>query len=199
MLGGIGKCITRKYKELKMSSSKAQLSITKRVLLDFVKFKTNNNFKFFGGNEYIASVLDLTKNTAKTFVNDLIREGYLYKETDKKGRRLLSLTGKEYKPLFEDLTNLDKKALREENNDLKQDNKYLEQELETHKHHANMLLSEKTDLIISNTELNIKIQELEERIAKLENRTTKLENLFYKNGISQEQLEKAIQENEKKD
>ena len=65
-----------------MSSSKAQLSITKRVLLDFVKFKTNNNFKFFGGNEYIASVLDLTKNTAKTFVNDLIREGYLYKETD---------------------------------------------------------------------------------------------------------------------
>ena len=76
-----------------MSSSKAQLSITKRVLLDFVKFKTNNNFKFFGGNEYIASVLDLTKNTAKTFVNDLIREGYLYKETDKKGRRLLSLSG----------------------------------------------------------------------------------------------------------
>ncbi len=179
-----------------MSSSKAQLSITKRVLLDFVKFKTNNNFKFFGGNEYIASVLDLTKNTAKTFVNDLIREGYLYKETDKKGRRLLSLTGKEYKPLFEDLTNLDKKALREENNDLKQDNKYLEQELETHKHHANMLLSEKTDLVISNTELNIKIQELEERIAKLENRTTKLENIFYKNGISKTQLDEMIEKNE---
>ena len=186
-----------------MSSSKAQLSITKRVLLDFVKFKTNNNFKFFGGNEYIASVLDLTKNTAKTFVNDLIREGYLYKETDKKGRRLLSLTGKEYKPLFEDLTNLDKKALREENNDLKQDNKYLEQELETHKHHANMLLSEKTDLVISNTELNIKIQELEERIAKLEetvacqnDRISKLENIFYKNGITEIQLDEIIEKNE---
>ena len=135
-----------------MSSSKAQLSITKRVLLDFVKFKIDNNFKFFGGNEYIASMLDLT--------------------------------------------NLDKKALKEENNDLKQDNKYLEQEVETHKHHANMLLSEKTNLVISNTELNIKIQELEDRIRKLENRTTKLENIFYKNGITETQLNEMIEKNE---
>ena len=63
----------------------------------------------------------------------------------------------------------------------------------------NNLVSEKTDLILTNEELTRKVKELEERIAKLENRTTKLENLFYKNGISQEELEKAIQENEKKD
>ena len=189
-----------------MSSSKAQLSITKRVLLDYIKFKTNNNFKFFAGNEYIADVLDLTKNSAKTFVNDLIREGYLYKETDKKGRRLLSLTGKEYKPLFEDLSNLDKKVLKEENKNLKEDNAYLNQEIQVQKQHADTLLSEKTDLVISNSELNAKVQELEVRIAKLEERVAvqgdrimKLENLFYKNGISQEELEKAIQDNEKKD
>ena len=60
-------------------------------------------------------------------------------------------------------------------------------------------MSEKTDLILTNEELTRKVNELEERIRKLENRTTKLENLFYKNGISQEELEKAIQENEKKD
>ena len=59
------------------------------------------------------------------------------------------------------------------------------------------MVSEKTDLILTNEELTRKVKELEERIAKLENRTTKLENLFYKNGISQEQLEKAIQDNEK--
>ena len=61
------------------------------------------------------------------------------------------------------------------------------------------LVSEKTDLILTNEELTRKVKELEKRIRKLENKTTKLENLFYKNGISQEELEKAIQENEKKD
>ena len=56
---------------------------------------------------------------------------------------------------------------------------------------------------ISNTELNIKIQELEERIRKLEetvacqnDRTTKLENIFYKNGISEIQLDEIIEKNE---
>ena len=101
-----------------MSKSKSELSMTKRVLLDFIKFKTNNHHIFFASNEYIANMLDLTTNTAKTFVNDLIREGYLYKETDKFGRRVLSLTGKEFKPLFEDLTNLDKKVLKQEKEDI---------------------------------------------------------------------------------
>ena len=30
-----------------MSKSKATLSITERLLLDFVKYKTNNNHKFY--------------------------------------------------------------------------------------------------------------------------------------------------------
>ncbi|MBE6449953.1 MAG: hypothetical protein E7013_04625 [Alphaproteobacteria bacterium] len=139
-------------------------------------------------------------------MNDLIREGYLYKETDKKGRRLLSLTDKEYKPLFEDLSNLDKKILKEENKNLKEDNAYLNQEIQVQKQHADTLLSEKTDLVISNSELNAKVQELEVRIAKLEERVAvqgdrimKLENIFYKNGISKEKLEEVIEENEKKD
>ena len=69
-----------------MSKSKSDLSITKRVLLDYVKYKTQNGHPFFASNEYIALGLDLTVSTAKTFVNDLIRDGYLYKETDKKGK-----------------------------------------------------------------------------------------------------------------
>lgn len=187
-----------------MSKSKSELSMTKRVLLDFIKFKTNNNHIFFASNEYIANMLDLTTNTAKIFVNDLIREGYLYKETDKFGRRVLSLTGKEFKPLFEDLTNLDKKVLKQEKEDLKRDNDYLNQELETHKTYADRLRTERTELVLSNTELTIKVRELEERIQKLEEQVSKqssrindLENLFYKNGVSEQDLEKAINESKK--
>ena len=185
-----------------MSKSKSELSMTKRVLLDFIKFKTNNNHTFFASNEYIANMLDLTTNTAKTFVNDLIREGYLYKETDKFGRRVLSLTGKEFKPLFEDLTNLDKKVLKQEKEDLKRDNDYLNQELETHKTYAERLRTERTELVLSNTELTIKVRELEERIQKLEEQVSKqssrindLENLFYKNGVSESKLNELIEQN----
>ena len=32
-----------------MSNSKAELSITKRLLLDFIKYKTNNNHTFLWG------------------------------------------------------------------------------------------------------------------------------------------------------
>ena len=185
-----------------MPMKTSKLSITKRVLLDYIKFRTHNNFKFYEGNEYIAKALELTTGSAKVFVNDLIRDGYLYKEIDKQGRRVLSLTGKEFKPLFEDLTNLDKKVLKVENQDLKRDNEYLNQELETHKTYADRLRMETTELVLSNTELTIKVRELEERIQKLEetvdnqsNRINDLENLFYKNGVSEEQLNNMIDKN----
>ena len=108
-----------------MSKSKSELSITKRVLLDFVKFKTQNGHQFFASNEYIAKGLDLTESTAKTFVNDLIRDGYLDKEIDKMGKRILSLTGKEYKPLFEDMRNIDKNVLKSERDTAVNENQYL--------------------------------------------------------------------------
>ena len=182
-----------------MPKQKSELSITKRVLLDYIKFRSNNGFTFYESNEYIANALDLTTGSAKVFVNDLIRDGYLYKETDKQGRRILSLTDKEHKPLFEDMRNIDKKVLKLERDTAVNENQYLQEQLIYTEGRVNNLVSEKTELILSTEELTRKVKELEERIVKLENRTTKLENLFYKNGISQEELEKAIQENEKKD
>lgn len=185
-----------------MPKKASKLSITKRVLLDYIKFRTHNNFKFYEGNEYIANALELTKGSAKVFVNDLIREGYLYKEIDKQGRRVLSYTGKEYMPLFEDMRNVDKKVLKQEKEDLERDNKYLNQELETHKNYADRLRTERTELVLSNTELTRKVSELEERIQKLEEtvanqsaRISDLENLFYKNGVSEEQLSYMINKN----
>ena len=65
-----------------MSKSKAELSITKRLLLDFIKYKTNNNHTFFMGNDKIAAALGLTVTSAKVMVNELIREGYLLKSTE---------------------------------------------------------------------------------------------------------------------
>ena len=65
-----------------MSKSKATLSITERVLLDFIKFKTNRNFKFFMSNDKIALALELTPNSAKVMVNKLVRESYLVREQD---------------------------------------------------------------------------------------------------------------------
>ena len=189
-----------------MSKSKSELSITKRYMLEYICFKTRNNYAFFANNEVIAEAIGLTVNTAKTFINDLIRDGYLYKEIDKKGRRVLSLTGKEYKRLCLDMTNVDKKVLKSERDTAINENQYLQEQLTFSEGRVNSLMSEKTDLTLTNEELTRKVKELEERITKLEetvstqsDRIMKLENLFYKNGISQEELEKAIQENEKKD
>ena len=175
-----------------MSKSKSDLSITKRVLLDYVKFKTQNGCQFFASNEYIAKALDLTESTAKTFVNDLIRGGYLYKETDKMGRRILSLTGQEYKPLFEDMRNLDKKILKEDRDNFERDNKYLNDQLSQETARNKQLVNERTDLVLSNQELTMRVQKLEAELATLKHRVSALENIFYSNGVSKEQLDEMI-------
>ena len=63
-----------------MSKSKAELSITKRLLLDFIKYKTNNNHQFFMGNDKIAMALGLTVNSAKVLVNERSEERRVGKE-----------------------------------------------------------------------------------------------------------------------
>ena len=176
-----------------MSKSKSDLSITKRVLLDFIKYKTQNGHQFFASNDYVAKGLDLTENTAKTFVNDLIRDGYLYKEIDKQGRRILSLTGKEYRPLFEDMRNIDKKVLKEDRDNFERENKYLNEQLSIENEHVEQLSNQNTELVLSNAELTQRVQKLEEELAGLKKRVSSLENIFYQNGMSSNQLEELIQ------
>ena len=111
-----------------MSKSKAELSITKRLLLDFIKYKTNNNHTFFMGNDKIAAALGLTVNSAKVMVNELIREGYLLKSTDIHGRRVLSLSGKPYLTIScVDLSNIDKRILAQEVLNCQRDAEYYKQ------------------------------------------------------------------------
>ena len=137
--------------------------------------------------------MDLTENTAKTFVNDLIRDGYLYKEIDKQGRRILSLTGKEYRPLFEDMRNIDKKVLKEDRDNFERENKYLNEQLSMETSHVEQLSNQNTELVLSNAELTQRVQKLEEELAGLKKRVSSLENIFYKSGVTPDQLEEMIQ------
>lgn len=123
-----------------MSKSKAELSITKRLLLDFIKYKTNNNHTFFMGNDKIAAALGLTVNSAKVMVNELIREGYLLKSTDIHGRRVLSLSGKPYLTIScVDLSNIDKRILAQEVLNCQRDAEYYKQQYELEKARADRL------------------------------------------------------------
>lgn len=133
-----------------MSKSKAVLSITKRLLLDFIKYKTNNNHTFFMGNDKIAAALGLTVNSAKVMVNELIREGYLLKSTDIHGRRVLSLSGKPYLTIScVDLSNIDKRILAQEVLNYQRDAEYYKQQYELEKARADRLAEELTQIKLS--------------------------------------------------
>lgn len=126
-----------------MSKSKAELSITKRLLLDFIKYKTNNNHTFFMGNDKIAAALGLTVNSAKVMVNELIREGYLLKSTDIHGRRVLNFSGKPYLAIScVDLSNIDKRILAQEILNYQRDAEYYKQQYEFEKARADRLAEE---------------------------------------------------------
>ena len=126
-----------------MSKSKAELSITKRLLLDFIKYKTNNHHQFFMGNDKIAMALGLTVNSTKVLVNELTREGYLLKSTDNHGRRVLSLSGKSYLTIScVDLSNIDKKIIAQEAANYQRDAEYYKQQYEFEKARADRLAEE---------------------------------------------------------
>ena len=130
-----------------MSKSKATLSITERLLLDFIKYKTNNNHKFFMGNDKIAMSLGLTVNSAKVMINSLIREGYLIKSIDNHGRRMLELSDKPYLTIAcVDLSNVDKRIILQEALNFKRDAEYYQQQYEFEKARADRLLAELTQL-----------------------------------------------------
>ena len=139
-----------------MSKSKAELSITKRLLLDFIKYKTNNNHTFFMGNDKIASALGLTVNSAKVMVNELIRDGYLLKSTDIHGRRVLKLSGKPYLIIScVDLSNIDKRILAQEVLNYQRDAEYYKQQYELEKARADRLVEEISLLKLQKLKCNI--------------------------------------------
>ena len=114
-----------------MSRSKAELSITERLLLTFIGYKTNKNFKFFMNNEALAKVICCKTSTTKVMVNKLVREGYLIKTYDDKGRRQLSLSGRYFTPLDGvNMSNIEKNMLKHDASDQEQWANYYKKELD---------------------------------------------------------------------
>lgn len=75
------------------------LSILERYILTYIKFRSNNAHIYYGSNEDIAKHAQCKLASAKTKVNQLIRQGYLDKGVDEYGRRTLTPTTKYYIPL----------------------------------------------------------------------------------------------------
>ena len=82
-----------------MSERQRKLTITEHLILTYIGYKTNRNFKFFMTNEALSKAICCKTSSTKVMVNKLIREGCLIKSCDDKCRRQLSLSGREFTPL----------------------------------------------------------------------------------------------------
>ena len=168
-----------------MNTKNDKITITERAILELVRYKTRNNYIFFGGNDYIAKAMDITKNSAKTLVNHLIRMGYLNKTYDKYKRRVLSLSDKPYLRLFEDFTGVDKKIVTLERDDALRDSAYYQNELNG----ANLTIER-----LNQEKMKIQIELIDQKKENfyLKDRINRLEAIFYANGMAKEQLEEVL-------
>ena len=168
-----------------MNTKNDKITITERAILELVRYKTRNNYIFFGGNDYIAKAMDITKNSAKTLVNHLIRMGYLNKTYDKYKRRVLSLSDKPYLRLFEDFTGVNKKIVTLERDDALRDSAYYQNELNG----ANLTIER-----LNQEKMKIQIELIDQKTEnmRLQDRVTRLENIFLSKGMTREQLESVI-------
>ena len=113
-----------------MSERQRKLTITERLILTYIGYKTNRNFKFFMTNETLAKAICCKTSSTKVMVNKLVREGYLIKNCDDKGRRQLSLSGREFTPLDGvNMSNIEKNMLKHDAQDQEQWANYYKNEL----------------------------------------------------------------------
>ena len=113
-----------------MSERQGKLTITERLILTYIGYKTNRNFKFFMTNETLAKAICCKTSSTKVMVNKLVREGYLVKTYDDKSRRQLSLSGREFMPLDGvNMGNIEKNTLKHDAQDQEQWANYYKNEL----------------------------------------------------------------------
>ena len=143
-----------------MSKSKAELSVSARMLLDYITFRTKNHYPFFEKNETIAFKLDLTPGTVKELINRLVREGYLFKCKDEYNRRQLIITEQKHKPLYYPLQDINKDGLKKEL-------EYKTKELENAERQIDECMAKIQELKDANISKQQKVIELEKEIAEL--------------------------------
>ena len=127
-----------------MSERQGKLTITERLILTYIGYKTNRNFKFFMNNETLAKAICCKTSSTKVMVNKLVREGYLIKTYDDKGRRQLSLAGRYFTPLDGvNMSNIEKNMLKHDASDQEQWANYYKKELDDAQNRIKLLENER--------------------------------------------------------
>ena len=130
-----------------MSERQGKLTITERLILTYIGYKTNRNFKFFMTNETLAKAICCKTSSTKVMVNKLVREGYLIKSCDDKGRRQLSLSERKFSPLDGiNMSNVEKTLILRELVEAQNDANYYKQQYLLEKARADRLSEELTNL-----------------------------------------------------
>ena len=130
-----------------MSERQRKLTITERLILTYIGYKTNRNFKFFMTNETLAKAICCKTSSTKVMVNKLVREGYLIKSCDDKGRRQLSLSERKFSPLDGiNMSNVEKTLILRELVEAQNDANYYKQQYLLEKARADRLSEELTNL-----------------------------------------------------
>ena len=165
-----------------MSRSKAELSVTERLIIQLVIYRTTNpkHPTFFGDNKNIAKCIDVQPDTVRKAIAKLVKLEYLQLGYDKQGRRHMVYTGKEFAPIIENMNNIDKKSLRD-------DKEYYEREAQNATHELKLAQIRIETLERERTELCFKLLAAEDRISQLE-------NLFTAQGCTKEQINTMIKQ-----
>ena len=130
------------------------LSILERYILTYIKFRTNNAHTYYGSNEDIAKHAQCKLSSAKTKVNQLIRQGYLNKGVDEYGRRTLTPTTKYYIPL--DGVNMSNKS----KSLMKQDIQNFERMEKQYKQDISALKQQIADITLERDDLDKALQKI---------------------------------------
>ena len=163
-----------------MSRSKAELSVTERLIIQLVIYRTKNpkHPTFFGDNKNIAKCIDVQPDTVRKAIAKLVKLEYLQLGYDKQGRRHMVYTGKEFAPIIENMNNIDKKSLRD-------DTEYYEREAQYSAHELELAKIRIETLERENTSLQSKLSQAELRVKQLE-------NIFTAQGCTKEQIDMMI-------
>lgn len=165
-----------------MSRSKAELSVTERLIIQLVIYRTKNpkHPTFFGDNKNIAKCIDVQPDTVRKAIAKLVKLEYLQLGYDKQGRRHMVYTGKEFAPIIENMNNIDKKSLRD-------DKEYYEREAQNSAHELELAKIRIEILERENTSLQNKLFQTELRVKQLE-------NIFTAQGCTKEQIDMMIKQ-----
>lgn len=165
-----------------MSKSKSELSITERLIIELIQYRTSNpkHPTFYGDNENIAKCFDIQTDTARKAVSKLVKLGYLIKNFDKQGRRHLLYSEKPFTPIIANMNNIDKKLLRS-------DKEYYEMNFKDAQHELELAKIRIETLERKTSELHSKLLGSDLKASKL--------GLFLQNlGYSKEQIDKIEQQ-----